>query len=115
MSSILGLIPAFAAARIIDSAIPKGSLKEILLYAGAIVAASLVSMGVTIVQGYYTSTVGQSVMRDIRTSLVARLYRMPVAFFGETKAGEVMNRILGDVDNIEGILTNTLTMIVTSF
>jgi ATP-binding cassette subfamily B protein len=53
-------------------------------------------------------------MRDIRTSLVNHLHRMPLSFFTETKTGEIMNRVSSDVDNVDNVVTGTLVSIVTS-
>ena len=53
-------------------------------------------------------------MRDIRTSLVAHLHRMPLDFFTGTKTGEIMNRVSNDVDNVDNVVTGTLTTIVTN-
>jgi ATP-binding cassette subfamily B protein len=53
-------------------------------------------------------------MRDIRTSLVAHLHRMPLQFFTGTKTGEIMNRVSNDVDNVDNVVTGTLTTIVTN-
>jgi ATP-binding cassette subfamily B protein len=53
-------------------------------------------------------------MRDMRTSLVAHLHRMPLSFFTGTKTGEIMNRVSSDVDNIDNVVTGTLVTIVTN-
>jgi ATP-binding cassette subfamily B protein len=58
--------------------------------------------------------VGEGIMRDIRTQLVAHLHRMPLSFFTGTKTGEIMNRVSNDVDNIDNVVTGTLTSIVTN-
>jgi ATP-binding cassette subfamily B protein len=39
---------------------------------------------------------------------------MPVSFFTSTKTGEIMNRVSNDVDNIDGVVTGTLTSIFTN-
>ena len=65
-------------------------------------------------QGYLNSVVGEGIMRDIRTSLVAHLHRMPLHFFTGTKTGEIMNRVSNDVDNVDNVVTGTLTSIVTN-
>ena len=65
-------------------------------------------------QGYLNSVVGEGIMRDIRTSLVAHLHRMPLNFFTGTKTGEIMNRVSNDVDNVDNVVTGTLTTIVTN-
>ena len=114
VSAILGLIPGYMTARIIDSAIPHKSFHELVVDVAAILATALVSMGFGVVQGYLNSLVGEGIMRDLRTSLVSHLHRMPLAFFTGTKTGEIMNRVSNDVDNVDNVVTGTLTTIITN-
>jgi ATP-binding cassette, subfamily B, bacterial len=112
--SAVGLMPGFIIARIIDNAIPDRSLRELGIYVGIILASALVSGGIGVLQGYLNSVVGEGIMRDLRTSLVAHLHRMPLNFFTGTKTGEIMNRVSNDVDNVDNVVTGTLTTIVTN-
>ncbi|HUY40514.1 MAG TPA: ABC transporter ATP-binding protein [Candidatus Dormibacteraeota bacterium] len=114
IASLLGLVPGFLTAHIIDVAIPRGSLSMLLVDLAIIVASALVAAAIGVVQGYLNSVVGEGIMRDIRTSLVSHLHRMPIAFFTGTKTGEIMNRVSNDVDNIDNVVTGTLTAIVTN-
>ncbi len=114
VSAVLGLIPGYMTARIIDSAIPHKSFRELAIDVVAILATALVSMGFGVVQGYLNSLVGEGIMRDLRTSLVSHLHRMPLSFFTGTKTGEIMNRVSNDVDNIDNVVTGTLTTILTN-
>ncbi len=111
----LGLVPGFVTARIIDSTIPHRNLTELGIDVGLILASALLAAGVGVLQGYLNSVVGEGIMRDIRTSLVAHLHRMPLSFFTGTKTGEIMNRVSNDVDNVDNVVTGTLTTIVTNF
>ena len=81
---------------------------------GGMVAAALVSAVLGVFQGYQNSLVGEGIMRDIRTSLVSHLHRMPISFFTNTKTGEIMNRVSSDVDNVDNVVTGTLVSIVTN-
>src|SRR5581483_2080959 len=112
--ALLGLVPAYMIARIIDSAIPHRSLTEVAIDVAVIIVSALVSITFGVVQGYLNSIVGEGIMRDMRTSLVSHLHRMPISFFTSTKTGEIMNRVSNDVDNIDNVVTGTLTSIVTS-
>ncbi len=114
VSSAVGLIPAIMTARIIDAAIPNKNFRELSIFVGIIVASAFFTAGLGVVQGYLNSLVGEGIMRDIRTSLVAHLHKMPLAFFTGTKTGEIMNRVSNDVDNIDNVVTGTLTTIVTN-
>jgi ATP-binding cassette subfamily B protein len=110
----VGLVPGFVTARIIDVTIPDRNLAELGIDVGIILASALFSAGVGVLQGYLNSVVGEGIMRDIRASLVAHLHRMPLQFFTGTKTGEIMNRVSNDVDNVDNVVTGTLTTIVTN-
>ncbi|MHB8153069.1 MAG: ABC transporter ATP-binding protein [Bacillati bacterium] len=114
LGAIIGLVPGFMTARIIDSAIPHRNLRELGIDVGIILAAAMAANLIGVVQGYWNSVVGEGIMRDIRTRLVNHLHRMPVSFFTGTKTGEIMNRVSNDVDNIDNVVTGTLTSIVTN-
>ncbi|MGB6600078.1 MAG: ABC transporter ATP-binding protein [Candidatus Cybelea sp.] len=110
----LGLAPGFIVARIIDVTIPQKNLGELAIDVGMILASALLAAAIGVLQGYLNSLVGEGIMRDIRTSLVAHLHRMPLHFFTGTKTGEIMNRVSNDVDNVDNVVTGTLTTIVTN-
>jgi ATP-binding cassette, subfamily B, bacterial len=110
----LGLVPGFITAQIIDAAIPHGNLRELAIDVSIILASALFAAAIGVLQGYLNSVVGEGIMRDIRTSLVAHLHRMPLQFFTGTKTGEIMNRVSNDVDNVDNVVTGTLTSIITN-
>jgi ATP-binding cassette subfamily B protein len=112
--SAIGLVPGFIIAHIIDAAIPHRNLAELGIDVGIILSSALIAAGIGVLQGYLNSVVGEGIMRDIRTSLVAHLHRMPLNFFTGTKTGEIMNRVSNDVDNVDNVVTGTLTTIVTN-
>jgi ATP-binding cassette subfamily B protein len=112
--SALGLVPGFIIAHIIDAAIPNRNLAELGIDVGIILASALIAAGIGVLQGFLNSVVGEGIMRDIRTSLVGHLHRMPLHFFTGTKTGEIMNRVSNDVDNVDNVVTGTLTTIVTN-
>ncbi len=112
--SALGLVPGFIIAHIIDAVIPHRNLEALGIDVGIILFSALLAAGIGVLQGYLNSVVGEGIMRDIRTSLVAHLHRMPLHFFTGTKTGEIMNRVSNDVDNVDNVVTGTLTSIMTS-
>jgi ATP-binding cassette subfamily B protein len=112
--SAIGLVPGFIIAHIIDAAIPRHNLAELAIDVGIILASALIAAGIGVLQGYLNSVVGEGIMRDIRSSLVGHLHRMPLHFFTGTKTGEIMNRVSNDVDNVDNVVTGTLTTIVTN-
>jgi ATP-binding cassette subfamily B protein len=114
VGSIIGLMPPLFAKWIIDDAIPQHSMGLVGFNVAGMVVSALASGVIGVYQGYLNSLVGEGIMRDIRTTLVAHLHTMPLSFFTGTKTGEIMNRVSSDVDNIDNVVTGTLVSIVTN-
>ncbi|MFN2459271.1 MAG: ABC transporter ATP-binding protein [Candidatus Velthaea sp.] len=112
--ALVGLLPPLFTKWLIDDAIPHGSLAGVGVNVTGMVLSALAAGVIGVYQGFLNSFVGEGIMRDIRTSLVAHLHRMPLAFFTNTKTGEIMNRVSSDVDNIDNVVTGTLVSIVTN-
>jgi ATP-binding cassette subfamily B protein len=113
-SALIGLAPAYLIAHIIDKAIPHRNFREVGFDVAGMLVAAFLTMLFGVLQGYLNSIVGEGIMRDMRTSLVSHLHRMPLKFFTGTKTGEIMNRVSNDVDNIDNVVTGTLTSILTN-
>ncbi len=110
----LGLAPPLFTRHLIDVALARGNVRDLWLDVGGMVASAALAAVIGVYQGYLNSFVGEGIMRDIRTSLVAHLHKMPISFFTNTKTGEIMNRVSNDVDNIDNVVTGTLVSIVTN-
>ena len=57
-------------------------------------------------------TISQNAIEKIRIDLFAKLQKLPVRYFDTHPTGEVMSRFTNDVDNIDTMLNNSLTSIV---
>jgi ATP-binding cassette subfamily B protein len=114
VGSLIGLLPPLFAKWIIDDAIPQRSMQQVGFNVAGMVVSAVSSGVIGVYQGYLNSLVGEGIMRDIRTTLVAHLHTMPLSFFTGTKTGEIMNRVSSDVDNIDNVVTGTLVSIVTN-
>ena len=114
IGSLLGLLPPLFTKWLIDDAIPSHSFRAIGFNVGGMVLSAVIAAVIGVYQGYLNSFVGEGIMRDIRTSLVAHLHTMSLAFFTNTKTGEIMNRVSSDVDNVDSVVTGTLVSIVTN-
>jgi ATP-binding cassette subfamily B protein len=113
-AAVLGLLPPLFTRYLIDDAIPGGAMSAVLIGVGGMIGSALLAGLLGVYQGYLNSQVGEGIMRDMRTSMVAHLHRMPLSFFTGTKTGEIMNRVSSDVDNIDNIVTGTFVSIVTN-
>jgi len=114
LGALLGLLPPLFTMWLIDRAIPAHDMHAVGIDVGGMAASAVIAAAIGVYQGYLISLVGEGIMRDIRTSLVNHLHRMPLSFFTETKTGEIMNRVSSDVDNVDSVVTGTLVSIVTN-
>lgn len=115
-ASALAVVPALVIERIFDDALfpPEGGpdlpllVELVLLMIGLFVA----SAGLSILQTWLTSSVGNRVTGDLRLRLFSHLQRMDLAFFTKTKTGVIQSRLQNDVGGVAGVLTSTLTSIL---
>ncbi|MGH2786138.1 MAG: ABC transporter ATP-binding protein [Actinomycetota bacterium] len=111
-SAVLGVFPPLLARSIVDRAIlpHDGGLLNWLVIAMVVVsvASGLVGVGLT----YLNTTIGQSIIFDLRTQLYARLRKQGMRFFTHAKAGELVSRLSSDVSGIEGVVTTTVSQVV---
>ncbi len=112
--SVLGLAPAVITLSMIDKALPSHNFALLTWDVLAMVAASLLAGLAGVYQGYLNSKVGEGIIRDLHTSLVSHLHKMPLEFFTSTKTGEIMNRVSNDVESVDNVLTMTIVSIVTN-
>jgi ATP-binding cassette subfamily B protein/subfamily B ATP-binding cassette protein MsbA len=58
--------------------------------------------------------VGQRTLARIRTALFAHVQRLPLAYFDKHDAGDLMSRLVNDVDTLNQLLTNGLVQLLGS-
>ena len=87
--------------------------KEMLLMIPVVVASVYIFKGFCDFGQYYLmSFIGQSVIRDLREEMFAKLSNMSVGFFVRHSTGELVSRMNNDVMMVQGAMTNAITGIV---
>ncbi|NNG37898.1 ABC transporter ATP-binding protein [Flexivirga sp. ID2601S] len=114
VSSLVGLVTPFLTKHLIDTAIPQQDVRLLLTLVGAMLAVTVVTQALGIVQTYLATGIGQRVMHGLRTDLFTHLQRMPLGFFTRTRGGELQSRLTNDVNAMQGVVTNTATSIATN-
>ncbi len=80
-----------------------------LILLGTIYAISAIS---SYVQSRLMLKVSQSAVQSIRNDLFSGLQKLPIRYFDKNPTGEIMSRFTNDIDNIDVMLNNSLTSIV---
>jgi ATP-binding cassette subfamily B protein len=110
----LSLLTPLIYRHLIDVVIPAKDLIRLFLLALALLAIPAVTGGINVIQRRLNATVGEGVIYDLRSSLFARLQRMSLRFFTNTKVGELMSRLNNDVVGAQNAISNTIVSIVTN-
>jgi subfamily B ATP-binding cassette protein MsbA len=63
-------------------------------------------------QTYYTSYIGQDVIRKLRDSLLAHITRLDISFFKAMHSGELLSRITNDIMRIQQVVTNIIPELI---
>jgi ATP-binding cassette subfamily B protein len=117
VSSGLSVVGALLIKVVFDDALfPRGGPNLRLLFelVAALIAIPIITGALNIVQTYYTNSVGNQVMRDLRDRLFGHLERMSLAFFTGTRTGEVQSRLANDVGGVQTTITETASSVVSN-
>ena len=110
-----GIIEKFASLPFIEG-LMKNTAYEVSIYIfGALIILATVyaiSAFGSYIQSRLMLSVSQGSTQKIRDDLFEKLQKLPVRYFDSHPTGEIMSRFTNDVDNIDVMLNNSLTSIV---
>jgi ATP-binding cassette, subfamily B, bacterial len=115
VTSTIGIINPLLIQAVFNKAlfVPGGPKLRLLVILVAIMAVvPIVNGAIGILQTYETTRVGQLVMRDLRDRLYSHLQTLPLAFFTDTKTGEIQSRLANDVGGVQSVVTTTASSIL---
>jgi ATP-binding cassette subfamily B protein len=98
----------------IDVVLPAKDTDRLIWLGLALLFIPALNGGINVIQRRLNSTVGEGVIYDLRSGLFARLQRMSLRFFTNTKTGELMSRLNSDVVGAQNAISNTIVNIVTN-
>ena len=109
------VIEAFASTPLISS-LMVNTTAEVTVYVFAALLILGTVYGISALGSYVQArlmlTISQNSIKTIRDDLFKSLQKLPVRYFDSHPTGEIMSRFTNDVDNIDVMLNNSLTSIV---
>ncbi|MHB8933391.1 MAG: ABC transporter ATP-binding protein [Bellilinea sp.] len=112
-STGLSLLTPLILRDLIDNTIPNKDITRLIWLALALLTIPALNGGINVLQRQLNSRVGEGVIYDLRMALYARLQRMSLRFFTNTKVGEMMSRLNNDVVGAQNAISNTIVGIIT--
>jgi ATP-binding cassette subfamily B protein len=113
VSAGLGVVPAFLLKRALE-AIGENDARALSFAAAGMIAIAIVTGVLGVIQTLFSNQVGQRVMHDLRARVFRHLQRLSLAFFTNTRTGEVQSRISNDIGGVQNVVTNTATSIASN-
>lgn len=114
LNSLLNLGAPFLTAHVIDTYIPARDYQGLWLYSGIILTMYLVGLGTSYAQTRLMGGVGQRVLYDLRNLVFTKLQSLPVAFFNQNKAGDLISRLNNDTDKLNQFFSQSLMQFIGS-
>jgi len=114
LSTGLSLLTPLIFRNMIDVVLPAKDTQRLIWLGLALLFIPALNGGINVIQRRLNSTVGEGVIYDLRSTLFARLQRMSLRFFTNTKTGELMSRLNSDVVGAQNAISNTIVNIVTN-
>jgi ATP-binding cassette subfamily B protein len=108
-TSVISMGQPFLLRAVIDDALPHHDVRLLLLAVGGMLAVTVVSQLLGVVQTWLTTTVGQRVMHALRTDVFRHVQRQSIAFFTRTRSGEVQSRLTHDIAGMQTVITSSAT------
>lgn len=110
-SSVISLAQPLLLRLIIDDALPHGRTSLLELAVAGMIAVSIVTGVLGVLQAWLSTSIGQQVMHRLRADVFRKLQSQSMDFFKKTRGGEVQSRITSDITGMQSVITSTATTI----
>jgi ATP-binding cassette subfamily B protein len=97
--------------RAVDTNIRNRDFSGVLLSAGMLLVAYLAGLIATYVQTQQMGSVGRRVLFNLRNALFTKLQQLPLDFFNQNKAGDLISRINNDTDKLNQFFSQALVQL----
>ena len=114
VSAAIALVPPLLFRTIVDTAIPAGDKRHIVVLTIILVVVAMGDAILSIVQRWYSSRIGEGLIYDLRVALFDKVQNMPIAFFTRTQTGALISRLNNDVVGAQTAVTGTLGSVVSN-
>ena len=111
----ISLISPLFIERAIDVHVTNGDWKRLLMLGAVVLAAYLAFMLGTRVQTILMARVTNQVLLTIREELYAHIQTLSFHFFDSRPTGKILARVIGDVNSLKELLSDSVTQLVPEF
>lgn len=114
ITAVLNLLGPVIIGHTIDTYIQAKQYHGLLLFSGLLLLMYVVSLIAGYIQTKLMGTVGQRMLFTLRNSVFNKIQELPLDFFNQNKAGDLISRINNDTDKINQFFSQSLMQFVRS-
>lgn len=93
---------------------PDINMTKVTMILSEVAVIYLISFVSGVVQQSIMTRISQRTVYALRRAFKAKMQKLPVAYYDTNNNGDIMSRMINDMDNISGTLNQTLIQLVTS-
>jgi ATP-binding cassette subfamily B protein len=110
----LAVAPPLLFKEIIDQGVLQGNRRLLVFLSLTVAGLAVLQAVLNLVQRWFSSTIGEGLIFDLRTQVFDHVIQMPVAFFTRTQTGKLVSRLNSDVIGAQQAFTSTLSTVLTN-
>lgn len=110
----LAVAPPLLFKEIIDHGVLQGNQRVVIIVSLTLAGIAVLQAVLGMVQRWFSSTIGEGLIFDLRTQVFDHVIQMPIAFFTRTQTGKLVSRLNSDVIGAQQAFTSTLSTVLTN-
>ena len=114
VSSATSLVVPIIIAHIVDVYIASKNFHGVLLFSGLLAGIFIAGLISNYVQVITMGSVGRRLLFNLRNKIFGKLQELPVAFFNQNKAGDLISRINNDTDKLNQFFSQALMQFISN-
>jgi len=121
VTAVLAVATPVLAGRVVDAIVSAAEPSVVIGLAIVIAVIAVAEAGLGLLTRWFSATIGEGLILDLRTAVFDHVQRMPIAFFTRTRTGALVSRLNNDVigaqrafsDTLSGVVGNLVTLVLT--
>ncbi|GAA4806335.1 ABC transporter ATP-binding protein [Olivibacter ginsenosidimutans] len=114
VNSGLNLLGPYLIGHTIDTYVVTKRYHGVLVFSAILLSMYLIVLLTSYLQTKLMGSVGQRLLFTLRNAIFNKLQQLPVAFFNQNKAGDLISRVNNDTDKLNQFFSQALTQFISS-
>lgn len=114
VNSSLNLLGPFLIGHTIDKYVVTKQYHGVIVFSGILLAIYLMVLLTSYLQTKLMGGIGQRLLFTLRNAIFNKLQQLPIAFFNQNKAGDLISRVNNDTDKLNQFISQALTQFISS-